>query len=123
MAPFSMCVGLRIYLVYMFLCPLIGDAILVVNIFTKGRSSTQGKRRLTGKTTMESKYSGFTSNGEYASAMFMPSIIQTISPARCAQLKSPSRRILRIQTTPQSMEHRGILSLGEKNRPLKRKIV
>jgi Saf4/Yju2 protein len=48
----------------------VGDAILVANIFIKGRSSTQGKRRLTGKTTMESRYSGSTLNGELIAMIF-----------------------------------------------------
>jgi hypothetical protein len=55
---------------YQCLSCLIGDAILVANTYTKGRSSTQGRRQLTEKITMESRYSGSTSNGKYDQVMF-----------------------------------------------------
>lgn len=66
MAPFSMYVYLSMSACHIhMLMSIPGDVTHAANIFTKGRSSTQGKKRLTGKTTMESRYSGSTSNGKH----------------------------------------------------------
>lgn len=62
MAPFSMSVLSCV--LSLLIDPSSGDVIRAGSTFIRARNSMPGRRQLTGKITMELRFSGFTSSGE-----------------------------------------------------------